>query len=494
MDHSNVCLASLVDATQPFAPPQTVGLPDAELLDLQRDLAEIARRVSASAAAVAAEIAHRSRPDLGYEGLAQRVGARTPQRLVQRLTGGSSREAATLVRIGSLIPLGGATIEGGGPGSATDEAQPSPAEPVSLDDSATGRDAAAPAMPWLSEVGVAVAAGRLGLDAADAIRGGLGQPDAAIEAEQLGRAASRLLDVAATLTVEQLAAEARAERAQLDSAGVAEREAALRERRYLHLFPQPDGMTRIAGLLDPESASLVSSAVDAATSPRRGGPRFVDSESIARARALRDDARTTEQLSLDALVELVRLGGAVEPGPLLGTRKPAVQLLVAAPELERADAAAHGAGPAGTARIEGQTEPVSAATAQRHICDAGTVAVSFDQHGQVVDVGREQRLFTRRQRIALAARDGGCRFPGCERPPSWTEAHHIVPWQEGGGTDLDNGILLCRHHHLLVHNNGWAITRRGAGYAVVPPRSIDPEQHPIPAPSRSRALATLLAR
>ena len=107
-------------------------------------------------------------------------------------------------------------------------------------------------------------------------------------------------------------------------------------------------------------------------------------------------------------------------------------------------------------------------------------------------LGRETRLYTRRQRVALAARDGGCRFPGCDRPPSWTEAHHIIPWSEGGATDLSHGVLLCRHHHLLLHNNDWRFERRRgepggpAGELVlIPPPTIDPERRPIPAPSKS---------
>jgi hypothetical protein len=107
-------------------------------------------------------------------------------------------------------------------------------------------------------------------------------------------------------------------------------------------------------------------------------------------------------------------------------------------------------------------------------------------------VGREQRLFTARQRIALAARDGGCRWPGCDRPPSWTEAHHIRHWKrDHGPTDIVNGILLCRHHHLLLHDNGWEITRTGSDYWLVPPADIDPHRVPREMPSKSAALHDL---
>ena len=123
------------------------------------------------------------------------------------------------------------------------------------------------------------------------------------------------------------------------------------------------------------------------------------------------------------------------------------------------------------------------------MCADGFVPILFDKDGQqIMNVGRDERFFTPRQRTGLAARDGGCRFPDCDRPPSWTEAHHINEWdRDHGRTDIADGVLLCRHHHMLVHNNGWQITRTGTEYFVVPPRSLDAEQHPIPAPAKGVA-------
>jgi len=114
----------------------------------------------------------------------------------------------------------------------------------------------------------------------------------------------------------------------------------------------------------------------------------------------------------------------------------------------------------GAGRVEGADMPVSIATVERIACSHGTVALAFDDDGQALNVGREQRLFTTRQRVALAARDGGCMFTDCDRPPAWCEAHHVEYWhRDVGKTDIADGILLCRYHHLLVHNNDWTITR-----------------------------------
>jgi len=95
----------------------------------------------------------------------------------------------------------------------------------------------------------------------------------------------------------------------------------------------------------------------------------------------------------------------------------------------------------------------------------------------------------------MAVRDGGCRFPGCDRPPAWCEAHHINHWRrDAGRTDVADGLLLCRRHHLLTHNNGLEITRQGGNYFAVPPRSIDPDQIPREMSSRSASIERIRAR
>jgi hypothetical protein len=93
----------------------------------------------------------------------------------------------------------------------------------------------------------------------------------------------------------------------------------------------------------------------------------------------------------------------------------------------------------------------------RVACDAQLTALLLDEHGIVVDLGRTRRLFSAQQRRVLAARDGGCRWPGCDRPPAHTDAHHVVSWLDGGPTDLTNALLLCRHHHRAVHEGGWTM-------------------------------------
>ncbi|AMB59590.1 HNH endonuclease signature motif containing protein [Microterricola viridarii] len=99
--------------------------------------------------------------------------------------------------------------------------------------------------------------------------------------------------------------------------------------------------------------------------------------------------------------------------------------------------------------------------------------------GEVLDLGRARRTFTRAQRIALAERDGGCAWPGCPHPPGYAEAHHLKWWEKDDGpTDLANGILLCSGCHHRIHDNGWQIEIVDNVPWFIPPASVDPARTP----------------
>jgi hypothetical protein len=124
---------------------------------------------------------------------------------------------------------------------------------------------------------------------------------------------------------------------------------------------------------------------------------------------------------------------------------------------------------------------LSAATARRLACDARILPVVLGGAGQILDVGRARRLASGPLRRALHIRDRGCAFPDCDRPPRWTDAHHITAWTDGGATNLDNLVLLCGYHHRLIHHPtaGWRIrlgTDRHPDF--IPPASIDPHRRP----------------
>ena len=443
------------------------ALDDAAVLHTQRLLAAARRDLDACASLVAGEIGYRSRRELGYAGLAQREGLRTAELLIQRETGSTARDAATLVQVGGMVHDSLAA-----------------AQPERLTQ-------AVPHEPWLAAVGAAVTAGTLSVDAAMAIRSGLGLPTsdpegAGVTAESLADAAAAILRQSASLDADQLFRRARDLRDDLDELGIANREKALYQQRGWRRTKRRNGLSRY--ILDPdiESAAFWDDFYDKLTSPRRGGARFVSEADRAWTEAIASDERTTHQYAHDSITQLMRIGvsaDTTESRHLVGSRQPSVRVLVSAQSL--ATRAGHG-------RIEGCAIPVSIESVERAACESGIVEIAFDGDGQAINLGREQRLYSRHQRIALAARDGGCLWGDCDRPPSWTEAHHIFHWKrDRGKTDLADSVLLCRYHHLLLHNNHWQIRREGSRYWLIPPPEIDPSQTPRLLRSKSAALRDL---
>jgi hypothetical protein len=101
--------------------------------------------------------------------------------------------------------------------------------------------------------------------------------------------------------------------------------------------------------------------------------------------------------------------------------------------------------------------PLSAAAVRRLACDAEIIPGVLGSRGQILDIGRAQRLVTAAIWLALVLRDRHCAFPGCNRLPIACDAHHIVHWADGGPTSLDNLVLLCRRHHTLTHQTPWQV-------------------------------------
>ena len=151
-------------------------------------------------------------------------------------------------------------------------------------------------------------------------------------------------------------------------------------------------------------------------------------------------SRTT--LRALALVALLRHGAAT---PLETTTAPTVDitLMIQATQPDRIHT------PEG--------EPLRPHTYRHLACDPMFTPIVASIDGTPLTVGRTTRLATPAQRRALAARDGGCVFPGCDMPTNWCDAHHITPWQAAGSTDLANLASLCRHHHGVTHRTGWTM-------------------------------------
>jgi Domain of unknown function (DUF222) len=122
---------------------------------------------------------------------------------------------------------------------------------------------------------------------------------------------------------------------------------------------------------------------------------------------------------------------------------------------------------------------LSAATVRRLAYDAAIIPVVLKGAGQVLDIGRDRRLFNGHLRRALVARDKGCAFPACDRPARYCDGHHVKNWIDGGVTALHNAVLLCRHHHRLIHEGEWQVKIRDELPVFIPPDHIDPDRKPL---------------
>ena len=150
-------------------------------------------------------------------------------------------------------------------------------------------------------------------------------------------------------------------------------------------------------------------------------------------------------LRAKAIEELCRLANNVD---LSSSKAPVIEANLVIP-------AGSPLGEASARTVDGHR--VQDGTVRLLCCDPAIRAIVVDTFGEPLDLGHTKRLFSAAQRAALAARDGGCIFPGCDAPASWTDAHHHVAWDKGGPSDLANGRLLCRRHHRLLHKNGWRL-------------------------------------
>ena len=116
---------------------------------------------------------------------------------------------------------------------------------------------------------------------------------------------------------------------------------------------------------------------------------------------------------------------------------------------------------------------ITAAEARRLACTAGIIPVVLGGKSQVLDVGRKRRLHTETMRIAMGVRDGGCTAEGCETPPGLCHAHHDTPWSHGGHTSVEDGRLLCPHHHRRIHDPQYETRRPARRQGQLPPADVN---------------------
>lgn len=442
-EHLAACAELDVDASE--LPSSAVGLSDAAILALMEDVAALANHAGRVQAVLAGVAARRSRREDGHSGLAAGLGHPSPTSLIQAITGGTRADAARQVRVGTALLDGEAPIT---------------AEVVEA--------GVAAAAAWHESLTRALLDGSLTAAQHDAVRCGLGDPQSAASTaarEAWSIAAESLIAEASGMPVEELAKRARTVRDTLDPIGAEERYARRFDGRSFRMWVDSDGQHRARIAFDDEMAIWVRTFRDAALRPRRGGPRFVTEEERAIAEELIADGRTNEQLEYDLIMDVLRAGALASAADVFGARQPGVRMIVVTDAASGGDAAAPVIGHA-----EDGGDALPGSVIDRARCTTGSVQLSVDRTGNPLDLGREQRLYSSRQRLALAARDGGCLWPGCTRPASYCEAHHCDHFAEDDGrTDIDRGALVCRFHHMFLHNKGWRIKREGKGPFILHP-------------------------
>ncbi|HMD10963.1 MAG TPA: DUF222 domain-containing protein [Marmoricola sp.] len=240
---------------------------------------------------------------------------------------------------------------------------------------------------------------------------------------------------------------------------LAEKEDHDRATQELHVRQRADGGADVRAHLGAELTAELLSQLQPLAGPR---PSCDD----------RPDLRTVAQRNADALAELLRRSAIAGTTPARHGSRATITVTMALETLQRRLGA-----PAATLDWSG---PISAETARRLACDAQVIPVLLGSCGEPLDVGRASYPVTQAIWRALVARDGGCAFDSCGRPPEWTEAHHRIHWEDGGETSVTNCCLLCDHHHRRVHHHGWDVELINGVIHVIPPPWIDPHRTPRP--------------
>jgi 5-methylcytosine-specific restriction protein A len=464
---------------------------DDDLLAAMRALEGLGRLVDGRRAALAGEVAERSRVELGEQRLSTRRGCRSAAELVERVTQVSAFEARR------RIALGSATRARAGFTGEPLEAQ-------------------------FPLVAAALAGGDLGADAACTIireldrTRAVAEPGAFAAAEQALVAEATGTGDGAPLrcTADELRVQAQAWSTFLDPDGRKPDDDRAMRRRGFRLGRARDGLVPVTGDLMPEVAAKLTRLFDAHLSPRSGtgfqagGQRGGDGASggyggsaahsdgeahgaAARsAEALAAEARTAEtrtaetrtadQRRHDVLAAAIDTAARSGEHPTIGGAAPTVLVSVRASDL---------ASGRGVAHADGVEVPISLRAVRHMMCTGGIQTVVFDGEGRIIRPGSPERSFTPHQRRAITLRDGGCLIPGCSVPAAWCEIHHVIPDAEGGPTHPDNGVLLCWFHHRTIDTSGWGIRMlRGAPH-IRPPAWLDPGGGWRPVTKSSTALA-----
>lgn len=472
-------------------------LDDDDLLTVLADAEAVGRLVDGLRVLGAGEVAERSRPSLGEEGLSARRGCRTPGELVERVTrvsGATARKrirAAAPFRVatslsGELLPARFPLVRRG---VETGVLSMDAAEVIvqalgpALDHGATHADVAAAEGALVS---CATGQDVTGQDAAVPHDTAQDPPDGDSRPP--------------ALPADDIAVMANAWGLALDPDGALPDENSGLRRRGLTLGHERGGTVPLRAELLPEVAAqlqrlvdaYLNPRVDADTGPASGGPSPVQGQvatstadtispggtnpsgaTTAHGHDLDEEAprdhRTPAQRRHDALAGVLTIAASHDDAPRLGGSAPTLVVTASVDQLSD---------PSGVAFLQGADDPTRSAVGShvaRHAgCSGAVQKVLLGGGGAILGLTSPQRIFTSHQRRAIALRDGECMIPGCHVPSTWCEVHHVHEHADGGPTDTSNGVLLCWFHHRSLDRSGWRIEMREGLPWVRPPAWIDP--------------------
>jgi hypothetical protein len=502
-------LAKLGDAIRSLDLDHADRFPANTVLSVLSKTAALKRGAEAILTALSNQVALRSDPVLGSDGLAARLNYAKPSHLIEQVAGVSAQTATTWVRVGSRT---------------------------------NPRLTVGQTLPALfPQVGQALRAGSIGVETAEAITRELSLAAPRAEVENLEAAEQALVGQATgtadshgiPLPPDLVALQARHWRDRLDPNGVEPRaEKAFQDRDFWISRTVRNGVMKFGGQVTPDVGgkllALFSAILSTRTAPRylptdpvssvttpattNAGPGAINAEPATtdavcddpagevggtdseagpeKAVACETDPAATADRATDAVPQPASSG----PGRIRETRTPGQQradvfaamidslarsgdvptVSGAAPTvIVRVDADVLGARTGtgtGTGQIVGIDDPIPASTIQQILCDSSLIPVYLKPDGGLLALGNERRAFTREQRLAMIARDGPtCSIDGCRIPASGCEAHHIQEHQNGGPTHTDNGALFCWFHHRMIDTGVFTVTMvDGKPHVTVP--------------------------
>jgi Domain of unknown function (DUF222)/HNH endonuclease len=359
--------------------------------------------------------------------------------------------------------------------------------------------------PVLARTAAAVARGAVSAAQVDVIIGCVERIPASAPASAWPVAEQLLIEAARFEAPRELARTAQALLARLDPDGVEPVEDRIERQRAFSLVKHRDGSASPRGTWTAELSAYWEAILDSLAAPQPAGDQ--------------PDQRSASQRRHDAMLEVAQR--VLRSGELPSTAGVPVTVLATTTIGELATAAGYppdprtgtGSGCSASAGRDPETgaggldpdgavagsgldldgllgadsaalatlghgQIVSARTLLAMACEAQVVPVVFNEAGGIMAYGATRRLASPGQRLALAARDGGCCFPGCDRPAAWSEVHHIVPWLIEQRTDIDNLCLLCPHHHRSFDKAGWQVHLEHGTPYWIPPPWIDHQRQP----------------